>query len=121
MGVPSVSHTRLMLRCLGPVSAGFPSPAQGYEDEPLDLNELLIRHPAATFFFRVRGDSLKAEGIRDGSLLVVDRSRTPSPGVIVVADWNGEREVCRMPAFLDGGEELVVWGVVTAVITRLRP
>ncbi|MEL6795186.1 MAG: S24 family peptidase [Planctomycetota bacterium] len=110
-----------MLRSLGSVSAGFPSPAQGYEDEPLDLNELLIRHPAATFFFRVRGDSLKAEGIRDGSLLVVDRSRTPGPGVIVVADWNGEREVCRMPSFLDGGESLVVWGVVTAVITRLRP
>lgn len=121
MGVPSLSRTSFVLRSLGSVSAGFPSPAQGYEDEPLDLNELLIRHPAATFFFRVRGDSLKAEGIRDGSLLVVDRSRTPGPGVIVVADWNGEREVCRMPSFLDGGESLVVWGVVTAVITRLRP
>jgi len=111
----------LSIRQFGPVSAGFPSPAQGYEDEPLDLNELLVRRPAATFFFRVRGQALLAEGIRDGSILVVDRSVDPRPGYTVVADWNGKRTVLRMPDYLDGGDELVVWGVVTAVVTRLRP
>ncbi|MEM1208111.1 MAG: S24 family peptidase [Planctomycetota bacterium] len=111
----------LPLRRCGPVSAGFPSPAQGYEDDPLDLNELLIPHPAATFFFRVKGQELLADGIRDGSILVVDRSVTPKPGSTVVADWNGDRTVLRMPSYLDGGDELRVWGVVTAVVTRLRP
>lgn len=112
---------RLSLRRFGPVSAGFPSPAQGYEDEPLSLDDLLIPRPAATFFFRVRGQELLTEGIRDGSILVVDRSIDPVPGCTVVADWNGERSVLRMPNFLDGGDELRVWGVVTAVVTRLRP
>lgn len=109
----------LTLRRFGTIAAGFPSPAQGYEDEPLDLNELLIRHPAATFFFRARGDRYRADGILDGSILVVDRSVRPTTGRFVVADWHGERQVCRMPAFLDGGEELLVWGTVTGVITRL--
>lgn len=109
----------LTLRHFGPIAAGFPSPAQGYEDEPLDLNSLLIRHPAATFFYRVRGDALLRDGIRDGSLLVVDRSITARPGMIVVADFNGERDVLTMPAYLDGGETLEVWGVVTAIITRI--
>ena len=111
----------LVLRRFGPVAAGFPSPAQGYEDEPLDFNALLIRRPAATFMFRVRGDALLREGIRDGSILVVDRSLTPRPGMMVVADFNGERDVLKMPAFLDGGQSLEVWGVVTAVVTRITP
>jgi hypothetical protein len=70
----------LTLRRFGSIAAGFPSPAQGYEDEPLDLNDLLIRHPAATFFFRARGDRYRADGILDGSILVVDRSVKPAPG-----------------------------------------
>ncbi len=109
----------LPLRHFGSIAAGFPSPAQGYEDEPLDLNSLLIRHPAATFFYRVRGDSHRADGILDGSILVVDRSVKPAAGRFVIADWHGERQVCRMPAFLDGGDQLQVWGTVTGVITRL--
>lgn len=108
-----------MLRRFGWVAAGFPSPAQGYEDEPLDLHELLVKRPAATFFFRARGDCLREQGVRDGSILVVDRSLTASTGQLVVADWHGERTVMQMPAFLDGGDELRVWGVVTAIVTRL--
>ena len=107
----------MLLRSFGPIEAGYPSPAQGYEDEPLDLNDLLIRRPAATFFYRVRGGDLAGEGIRDGSILVVDRSLTPHGGQLVVADRDGERLVCRMPGIIEG--ELSVWGVVTAVVTRL--
>jgi DNA polymerase V len=68
-----------------PVQAGFPSPAQGYEQQAIDLNELLVSNPPATFFVRARGDSMVDAGIRDGDLLVVDFSRQPRHGDIVIA------------------------------------
>ncbi|MBB6429924.1 LexA family protein [Algisphaera agarilytica] len=69
--------TSFVLPVWGAIPGGYPSPAQGYEDDPLDLHALLVRHPAATFFMKVRGNHLRSEGIRDGSILVVDRSITP--------------------------------------------
>ena len=57
------------------IQAGFPSPAADFEENSLDLNELLIKHPAATYFFRVAGDSMKNAGIFSGDLLIIDRSR----------------------------------------------
>ena len=62
----------------GSVVAGFPSPAEQYLEPPLDLNELLVKRPAATYFVRVEGDSMIGAGIRDKDLLVVDRSLTPA-------------------------------------------
>ena len=59
------------------VSAGFPSPADDYLDLPIDLNEYLVENSAATFYIRVSGNSMQDEGIDDGDLLVVDRSKTP--------------------------------------------
>ena len=59
----------------GSVVAGFPSPAEQYHEPPLDLNELLVKRPAATYFVRVEGDSMIGAGIHEGDLLVVDRSR----------------------------------------------
>ena len=56
----------------GSVVAGFPSPAEQYQEPPLDLNELLVKRPAATFFVRVQGDSMIGVGIHDGDLLVVE-------------------------------------------------
>lgn len=56
----------------------------------LDLNELLVKRPAATFFVRVQGDAMIGEGVRDGDILVVDRSLTPTSGDIIVASVNGE-------------------------------
>ena len=70
--------------------AGFPSPAEQYLEPPLDLNELLVKRPAATFFVRVEGDSMIGAGIRDKDLLVVDRSLTPANGDIVIASVDGE-------------------------------
>lgn len=104
----------------GTVDCGFPSPAQDYEDNSLDFNQLLIRNPAATFMFRVQGSALHREGIRHGSILVVDRSVTPRTGKLVVADFNGERDVMKMPAYLDGGDSLQVWGVVTGIVTTIK-
>ncbi|MBQ3975152.1 MAG: UV protection and mutation protein, partial [Lachnospiraceae bacterium] len=66
------------------VAAGFPSPAEQYVEAPLDLNELLVRRPAATFFVRAAGDSMSGAGISDGDLLVVDRSLRPADGDVIM-------------------------------------
>ena len=70
--------------------AGFPSPAEQYQETPLDLNELLVKRPAATFFVKVQGDSMIGEGIRDGDLLVVDRSLRPASGDVIIACVDGD-------------------------------
>ena len=74
----------------GSVVAGFPSPAEQYQETPLDLNELLVKRPAATFFVKVQGDSMIGEGIHDGDLLVVDRSLRPASGDIIIACVDGD-------------------------------
>jgi DNA polymerase V len=75
---------------LNPVPAGFPSPAEDVIDRSLDLQELLVKHPAATFFVRVRGESMLGAGIHHDDILVVDRSREPQGDQIVVAALDGE-------------------------------
>lgn len=115
------------------IAAGFPSPADDHLEAPLNLNEHLVKHPAATFVVRVDGDSMTGAGIYNGDLLVVDRSLEAKSGSIVVAVVNGELTVKRLwmrnrrirlvpenPAYepIEIGDfsELVVWGVVAHVI-----
>ena len=74
----------------GSVVAGFPSPAEQYLEPPLDLNELLVKRPAATYFVRVEGDSMSGAGISDGDLLVVDRSLRPADGDVIIASVDGD-------------------------------
>jgi len=81
---------------LSPVKAGFPSPADDYLDKKLDLNEHLIKHPSATFFVKVKGDSMVQAGIQSGDILIVDRSLEPRDKKIVVAVVNGEFTVKRI-------------------------
>jgi DNA polymerase V len=117
------------------VPAGFPSPAEGYLDKSLDLNEFLIAHPAATFFVRVAGDSMRDAGILSGDILIVDRSLTPSDNKIVVAIINSEFTVKRLrlgegrislvpenPSYpildVKEGTDFQIWGVVTYVIHK---
>ena len=78
------------------IAAGFPSPADDDLEGTIDLNAHLIRHPAATFFLRVQGDSMIGAGIRDGDLLVVDRAREVKSGAIVVAAVDGELTLKRL-------------------------
>ena len=59
------------------VAAGFPSPADDHLDRDLDLYELLIQHPAATYYVRLSGDSMQGAGLYDGDILIVDRSLEP--------------------------------------------
>ncbi|MBV2128917.1 translesion error-prone DNA polymerase V autoproteolytic subunit [Arsukibacterium indicum] len=119
-----------------PVKAGFPSPAQDYVERTLDLNELCIRHPTATFFVRVEGDSMIEAGIYDGDVLVVDRSVDAEHGDIVVAAVGNEftvKELCIRPSLMllprnpaykpirpRNGEELNIFGVVTNVIRQMK-
>ncbi|MDO9518609.1 MAG: translesion error-prone DNA polymerase V autoproteolytic subunit [Pseudohongiella sp.] len=118
------------------VRAGFPSPAQDYVEKTLDLNELCIKHPAATFFVRVEGDSMIGEGILSGDVLVVDRSLTAKHDDVVVASVDGEFTVkilatrprlALLPAnsvfkaieFAEG-DQLEIFGVVTSVVRSLQ-
>lgn len=91
-------------RVAGSVVAGFPSPAEQYLEPPLDLNALLVKRPAATYFVRVEGDSMIDAGINPGDLLVVDRSLTPVDGDIIIAAVDGEFTVKRLR--VEGNGEL---------------
>ncbi len=81
------------------VSAGFPSPADDYIERTLDLNELLVTNPPATFFVRVAGDSMIDAGIRPGDILSVDRSEEACDGAIVIAMINGEMTVKELSLY----------------------
>jgi len=78
------------------ISAGFVSPADDHLEKYIDLNELLIHRPAATFMLRVEGDSMIGAGIHDGDLLIVDKSVTPVDGSIVIAVVDGGMTVKRL-------------------------
>lgn len=140
---PTEQLSRLSLPYfLALVPAGFPSPAADYVEGRLDLNSLLVHRPAATFFVRISGDSMIGAGIFTGDLAIVDRSVTPERGDVVVAiiggdltlktiQWDGPRSArtnIRLepanpdysPIMITEGEDLIVWGVVTATIRQRR-
>lgn len=89
------THLELPLYLSG-ISAGFPSPADDYIEKKLDLNELLIKNPSATFSVRVNGDSMRDAGINHDDILIVDRSVKPTDGKIVIAVVEGELTVKRL-------------------------
>src|SRR5262245_37397313 len=85
-------------------AAGFPAPGDDFVEKPLDLNELLIQNPTATFFVRVAGDSMEGAHIFDGDILVVDRSVASRDGSLVVAAVFGELVVKRLRQYADRAE-----------------
>jgi len=115
------------------IPAGFPSPADDHLEATIDLNRQFVRHPAATFFVRVKGFSMIKAGIHDGDMLIVDRSLEAQSGSIVIAVVNGDLTLKRLlidgngvwlmpenpefqPLQITDGMELQVWGVVAHVI-----
>ena len=120
------------------ISAGFPSPAEDYIDKKLDLNEHLIKHPSATFYVKVEGDSMIDAGIFSGDMLIVDRALEAIHKKIIVAVVDGEFTVKRLiikknnviflqpensnyPAIEILDEmEFEIWGVVTNVIHHVE-
>ena len=130
-------HTFPIPLFISEVTAGFPSPAEDYTDDALDLNQLLVSHPAATFFVRVQGTSMQGANIHSGDVLVVDRALEPKHRAIIIAVLNGEFTVKRIlkqgkrlflapenpsypPIEVCDGEEFQVWGVVTYVIHKAK-
>jgi DNA polymerase V len=115
------------------VQAGFPSPANDYIEERIDLNQLLIKSPSATFFIRVEGESMVGAFIPPKALLIVDRSLRASNGDIIVAVVDGEFTVKRLvktqaglfltpennkykPLKVEENSDFQVWGVVRKII-----
>ena len=118
---------------LDKISAGFPSPATDYMENKLDLNEYLIKHPAATFIVKTSGSSMIDADINSGDLLIVDRSLTPRNNNIVIASIFGDLTVKKIKKkdksfFLVSANEdypsieikeemeCFIWGVVTYII-----
>ncbi|VED51406.1 UmuD [Raoultella terrigena] len=115
-----------------PVQCGFPSPVQDYVEQRIDLYELLINHPSATYFVKAAGDSMLEVGISEGDLLVVDSSRKAAHGDIVIAAVDGEFTVKKLqlrptvqlnpmnsayaPIVVGSEDSLDVFGVVTYII-----
>lgn len=88
------------------VALGFPSPAEDFEDDRVDLNEMLVRNPPATFLYRAEGWSMIQAGICDGDVLIVDRSVRPQDGDVVIAMWDGNAPVCKVLHVCDDHIEL---------------
>lgn len=119
------------------VPAGFPSPADDFIESVISLDAVLVQHPAATFFVRVKGCSMQQDGIQDGDVVVVDRSLEPRNGDVVIAILDGELTIKRL-RIADGKvqlvpanarfpvieinieQELSIWGIVTSSIHRHR-
>ena len=134
---PDLSTELPLLYADGGIPAGFPSPAQDYVDGILDLNKELIQHPAATFYARVVGDSMYP-GIKDGDLLVVDRSLEAFDNCIAVCCLNNEFTIKRVdlsnkdkgfirlvpdhpqyePITVTEDDKFILWGVVRYVIYK---
>lgn len=130
----SESHLDLLF-AEGGICAGFPSPAQDYLELSIDLNTELIRHPAATFFGRVVGNSLEEAGVTEGDILIIDKSLKPQDGNMCVCFLDGdftlkfirhtENEIWLIPANkaytpikVTEDNDFMIWGVVTYTIKR---
>lgn len=132
----TLSHIPLPL-FIDKISAGFPSPAEGYLDKALDLNDLMIDNPPSTFFVRVEGDSMTGAGIYPGDMLIVNRAKEPTDGKIIIAVLDGELTVKRLrfmknktiqleaensayqPIIVTSDRDFKIWGIVTGVVRSL--
>ncbi|OJU39574.1 MAG: peptidase S24 [Bacteroidales bacterium 45-6] len=119
------------------IKAGFPSPAQDFMDLAIDLNKELVRHPASTFYGRVRGDSMQGAGVYDGDILIIDKSLEPQNGDMAVCFVDGEftikhirieKEVVWLipandhykPIKVTEENDFLIWGIVTYSIKKQR-
>ncbi|MBP5977396.1 translesion error-prone DNA polymerase V autoproteolytic subunit [Brasilonema sp. CT11] len=132
-----INHPSLKLPLFGEsVQAGFPSPADDWLEDSIDLNQKFVKNPAATILLRVAGDSMQDAGIFQGDFVVVDRSVEAKPGRIVVAAVNGEFTLKRLsrvggklwlmpenpdytPIEITDEMEVMTMGVVVSVIRQL--
>lgn len=119
------------------IKAGFPSPAQDFMDLAIDLNKELVRHPASTFYGRVRGDSMQGAGVYDGDILIIDKSLEPQNGDMAVCFVDGEFTIKHIriekdvvwlipandhykPIKVTEENDFLIWGIVTYSIKKQR-
>lgn len=119
------------------IRAGFPSPAQDYMEQAIDLNKEIVKHPASTFYGRVVGDSMRNEGIEEGDILVIDKSLELTDNDLAVCFIDGEFTVKRVRLEPDTAwlipsnpnypkikvtkdNDFIVWGIVTYTIKKNR-
>jgi DNA polymerase V len=134
LGGVTTNRTEIPLYSSRP-QAGFPAPGDDQIEKVLDINDLVVKNPASTFFVRVEGDSMEGAGIFSGDVLVIDRSLTPKDGSIIVAAVYGEMVVKRLlkqgdthilasenaqykPIQLSGNEDCLIWGVVVGSVRQ---
>ena len=120
----------------GGIAAGFPSPAEDYLDLSLDLNRELVKDQSATFYGRVKGNSMIEAGFNDGDVVIIDRSAEPANGKIAVCYIDGEFTIKRLRKMKDGlylvpansefkpikitdETDFMVWGIVTYIIKKV--
>ena len=145
-GIPAADPTTLPPMAQSEIHAGFPSPASDYMTQAIDLNKELVKHPAATFYGRVVGDSMIDAGVEEGEILVIDKSLEARDGDMAVCFIDGEftlkhlrfsestgdagpkgRRLSLVPANekypvieVSEGSDFIMWGVVTYVIKKVR-
>ena len=134
LGGVAVGDTPIPLYSSRP-QAGFPAPGDDQIERVLDINDLVVKHPASTFFVRLEGDSMEGAGIFSGDVLVVDRGVVPHGGHIVVAAVCGELVVKRLrarrdthilcseqegyePIVVTGNDDCFIWGVVVGSVRQ---
>jgi len=135
IGRPETSAGKAVRLAMASVSAGFPSPAEDYIEQALDLNDLLVTNPPATFFVKVTGTSMVEAGIHPDDILAVDRSREARQGDIVIAIVNGELTVKELafspirliprnsaypPIVLREHDDFEIIGKVTGLVRRFK-
>lgn len=136
--IADTSTTLPLVYADGGIKAGFPSPAQDYITESIDLNKTLIKHPASTFYAKVTGDSMSAEGITEGDILIIDRSIEAEHGDLAVCCIDGEFTLKRLclnrgdriylmpsnrkykPIEVTKDNDFMIWGVVIYTIKANR-
>lgn len=104
-------------------SSGFPNPALDGQDLGLDLNELVVKHPASTFYMRVEGEEYAQAGIYSGDIVVLDRSLEARAGNTVLVTTDGQMKIVELPKNADDFAQLEstdIWGVITHVVSPKR-
>jgi len=134
--VPDANHPEGLPFVAGGIKAGFPSPAADFEEDKISLDQMVVKHKEATFYARVKGNSMTEAGINDGDILVIDRSLEPHDNKVAVCYIDGEFTVKRIkkdkdcvwlmpenpnfaPIKVTEENELIIWGIVTHVLKAL--
>ncbi|MFA7116082.1 MAG: translesion error-prone DNA polymerase V autoproteolytic subunit [Bacteroidales bacterium] len=118
------------------IKAGFPSPANDFTFESLNITDKIVKNPASTFYARVNGQSMVGDGISDGDIIVVDKSIEPHDGCIAICYIDGEFTLKRVkihkdsillvpannkfkPIKVTSENDFIIWGIAKYVIKKL--